>query len=194
MKISHRVKIIESRVAFKEWSKITSTKFLYQRNSGEWQEQIREVSDHGDGAAILLYNLHQRSVVLVRQFRFVTFSTGLDAQMIEVPAGLLDDMNPDERIRLEAEEETGFAVSGPVKIMAAFASPGSLTERVHLYVAAYEPEHRVAEGGGKHEEGEDIEVLEMPFEEAMTLVAEGGIADMKTIILLQYAALHFFHD
>ncbi len=193
MKVSHRVRILESRVAFKEWSRVTSTRLLYQRNSGEWQEQVREVSDHGDGAAILLYNLDHGTVVLIRQFRFATFSAGHDAQMIEAPAGLLDNMNPDERIRLEAEEETGFMVHGPRKVMEAFASPGSLTERVHLYVAAYEPEHRISKGGGKDEEGEDIEVLELPFDEAMQLVGNGGIADMKTIVLLQHAALHLFH-
>jgi nudix-type nucleoside diphosphatase (YffH/AdpP family) len=192
--VRQRVRIIEQKNVFKGWASVTTTKLEYRRSSGEWQEQIREVYDHGDGAAILLYNPARRSIVLIRQFRYACLFTGHDDLMIEVPAGLVDDMAPDERIRLEAEEETGFRVEHIHKIMEAFASPGSMTERIHLYVAEYSQHDRVSKGGGHHHEGEDIEVLELPFDDALTMIADGRIVDLKTVVLVQYAALHIFNQ
>jgi nudix-type nucleoside diphosphatase (YffH/AdpP family) len=192
MSLDGRVKVLESEVVFKQWSTVTRARLLYRRSNGEWQEQVREVSDHGDGAAILLFNRAKRAVVLIKQFRYATYSTGYQEQDIEVPAGLLDDLHPDERICLEAEEETGFAVTSPLKVMSAFVSPGSMTERVHLYVAEYDSTKKINQGGGKVDEGEDIEVLEMPFADALAMVNEGQIVDLKTIVLLQYLALNEF--
>jgi nudix-type nucleoside diphosphatase (YffH/AdpP family) len=192
MSLSSRVRVIESQLVFKAWAKITTTRLSFQRSDGQWQEQVREVYDHGDGAAVLLYNLERRSVILIRQFRYTCFSSGYEELMLEVPAGMVDAIDPDERIRLEAEEETGFRVSDVQKIAAPFSSPGSVTERIHLYVAPFEDDDRVHDGGGKHDEGEDIEVLDVPFDDAYAMIASGGIVDAKTIILLQYAALHIF--
>lgn len=192
MSLSARVRVLETTLVFKAWAKVTTTRLSFQRSDGQWQEQIREVYDHGDGAAVLLYNLNRRSVILIRQFRYACFSSNYEELMLEVPAGMVDAIDPDQRIRLEAEEETGFRIETVQKVAAPFSSPGSVTERIHLYVAPYEDGDRVNAGGGKHDEGEDIEVLDVPFDEAYSMIASGGIVDAKTIILLQYAALHIF--
>jgi nudix-type nucleoside diphosphatase (YffH/AdpP family) len=153
---------------------------------------MREVYDRGNGATILLYNLAQRSVVLTRQFRLPAYTNGYRELMIEAAAGLLDDALPEERIRAEAEEETGYKVRDVRKIFQMFMSPGSVTEILHYFVAEYDAASRTGKGGGLDYEGEDIEVLELPFDEAVAMMADGRICDAKTIVLLQYAQLHLF--
>lgn len=70
-----------------------------------------------------------------------------------------------------------------------FMSPGSVTERLHFFAAPYRPVDRTTAGGVLEEEGEDIEVVELPFDDALDMVDDGRIADAKTILLLQWAAL-----
>jgi len=130
--------------------------------------------------------------VLVRQLRYPAFVSGYDDLMIEAAAGLLDEASPEDRIRAEAEEETGYRLGDIKKIFEAFMSPGALTERMHFFVAEYEPRMRVSSGGGLACEGEDIEVLELGIDDALAMIADGRIIDGKTIILLQYAALNIF--
>ena len=131
-------------------------------------------------------------MVLVRQFRYPAYVNGYDDLMIEAAAGLLDDASPETRIRAEAEEETGYRLGAIRKIFEVFMSPGSVTEKLHFFVAEYEPDMRVGSGGGLASEGEDIEVLEVKIDEALASIADGRIVDGKTIILLQYAALNIF--
>jgi nudix-type nucleoside diphosphatase (YffH/AdpP family) len=171
---------------------LKKTRFERRRRDGTWQELTRETYDRGNGATILLYNLDKRTVILTRQFRYPAFVNGHSGTLIEAAAGLLDDASPEERIRAEAEEETGFRVSGVRRIFDAFMSPGSVTERLHFFVAVYTSDDKASEGGGQVAEGEDIEVLEMPMEEALAGIESGFIQDGKTIMLLQYAALHLF--
>jgi nudix-type nucleoside diphosphatase (YffH/AdpP family) len=140
----------------------------------------------------LPYNLAQRTVVLVRQFRYPAFVSGCDDLLIEAAAGLLDNETPELRIRAEVEEETGYRLGAITKIFEAFMSPGAVTEKLHFFVAEYEPRMRVGSGGGLASEGEEIEVLELPIDQALTMIADGRIADAKTILLLQYAALNIF--
>jgi nudix-type nucleoside diphosphatase (YffH/AdpP family) len=192
MSVADRVRIHEVRVLSDDWYVLKKTRFEYRRRDGEWQLQQRETYDRGNGAAILLYNLERGTVVLTRQFRFPAFVNGHDDLLIEVPAGLLDQASPEERIKAEAEEEAGFRVQHVRKVFEAFMSPGSVTERLHFFVAEYDPASRVGHGGGLEEEGEDIEVFEPRFEEAMAMIERGEIVDGKTIMLLQYAALHLF--
>jgi nudix-type nucleoside diphosphatase (YffH/AdpP family) len=141
---------------------------------------------------ILLYDKVRRTVILVKQFRFPAFVNGEDDLLIEAPAGLLDSASPEARIRAEVEEETGYLVRDVEKVFEAFMSPGSVTERLYFFVGRYEPADRVSDGGGHADEGEDIEVLEVPFDRAMAMVASGEIRDAKTIMLLQHAALTIF--
>ncbi len=186
----HRVKIHKVEVLSDDWYLLQKTTFEYLRSDGAWQTQTRETYDRGNGATILLYNRERRSVVLIRQFRFPTFGAGHDGFLIETAAGLLDRASPEERIKAEVEEETGYRVAEVRKVFEAFMSPGSVTERLYFFVAEYAPGERAGAGGGVAAEGEDIEVLELPLEEALRMVADGRIADGKTIMLLQYAQLH----
>ncbi len=172
------------------WSVLKRTTFDYLRSDGSWQRQSRETYDRGNGAALLLFNADRNTVVLTRQFRFPTFVNGnADGMMVEVCAGLLDGDEPEACILREAMEETGFLVRNPRKLFEAYMSPGSVTEKLHFFAAEYEPTDRVAPGGGHVHEGEDIEVLELNFSEALARMKTGTIQDGKTIMLLQHAAL-----
>jgi nudix-type nucleoside diphosphatase (YffH/AdpP family) len=189
---AERVRIVDVQVLSNDWYVLKKTTFDYLRRDKVWQRQSRETYDRGNGAALLLYNRSEGSVVLTRQFRLPVFVNGHDGMLIEVPAGLLDASSPEERIRQEAEEETGYRVSEVRPIFEAYMSPGSVTEKLHFFVAEYDAASKIGRGGGLEGEGEDIEVLELPFAEALGMVAAGVIQDGKTIMLLQYAALHLF--
>ncbi len=184
--------MIDSLVLSDDWYLLKKTIYDFRRADGTWQRQQRETYDRGNGAALLLYQRDTRRVVLVRQFRFPCFVNGHDGMLIEAPAGLLDQATPEARIRAEAEEETGYRVGEVRKVFEAFMSPGSVTEKLHFFVAEYDASQKVSGGGGIEDEGEDIEVLELPFDEAMAMVRRGEIVDGKTIMLLQYAAMHVF--
>jgi nudix-type nucleoside diphosphatase (YffH/AdpP family) len=192
MTISDRVRVKDVRVLSDNHYLLKTTTFEYRRSNGEWQTQHRETYDRGNGATLLPYNLAQRSVVLVRQFRYPAYVNGYDDLMIEAAAGLLDNASPETRIRAEAEEETGYRLGAVTKVFEAFMSPGAVTEKLHFFVAEYEPAMRISDGGGVADEGEDIEVLELPIDQALAMIADGRIADAKTIMLLQHAALHIF--
>jgi nudix-type nucleoside diphosphatase (YffH/AdpP family) len=186
------VKVRSVTVLSDDWYVLRKTAFAWRRADGTWQEQSRETYDRGNGAAILLYDPDRRTVLLTRQFRYPAFVNGHDDLLIEVPAGLLDAASPEARIRAEVEEETGYRVRDVTRLWDVFMSPGSVTERLFFFTGRYAPGDRHAAGGGEAREGEDIEVLELPFDAALAMVADGRIRDAKTIMLLQHAALHLF--
>lgn len=192
MSISDRVRVNGVTVLSDDWYILKKTDFSFRRADGSWQQQSRETYDRGNGATILLYDRVRRTVILTRQFRYPAFVNGHDDLLIEAPAGLLDNAHPETRIKAETEEETGFRVREVRQIFDAFMSPGSVTERLHFFVGEYEPDDRAGQGGGNEDEGEDIAVLETSIEEALDMVSSGIIRDAKTIMLLQYAALHIF--
>ena len=192
MTVSDRIRIKDVRILSNNHYTLKTTSFAWRRANGEWQIQHRETYDRGNGATLLPYNLAQRSVVLVRQFRYPAFVNGCDDLLIEAAAGLLDNESPEVRILAEAEEETGYRLGKVQKVFEAFMSPGAVTEKLHFFVAEYEARMRVGSGGGIASEGEDIEVLELPFDEALAMIGDGRIVDAKTIMLLQYAALNIF--
>lgn len=192
--VAERVQVEDVRVLSDNWYLLTKATFRYRRKDGTWQRQSREAYDRGNGAAILLYDPVRWTVILTRQFRYPTFVNGYDGLLIEVPAGLLDAASPEQRIRAEVEEETGYRVRDVRPVFQAFMSPGSVTEKLYFFVGVYNPADRVAEGGGNEAEGEDIDLLELPFADALAMMERGEICDAKTIMLLQYAALHLFHD
>lgn len=183
------VRIIDTQTLSDDWYTLKKYTFALQRQNGEWQQQNREVYDRGNGATILLYNRQQRTVILTRQFRFPVYVNGHDGLLIEAAAGLLDNMDPESRIKAEAEEETGFRISHVEKVFEAYMSPGSVTEKLYFYIAEYQAEDRASAGGGIEAEGEDIEVLEMTLDEALAAVESGLIVDAKTIMLLYHVAL-----
>ena len=186
---AERVNILESQVLSHDWYLLKKITFDYLRNNGEWQRQTREVYDRGNGAAILLFNREKKTVVLTRQFRLPVFVNGHDGLLIEVAAGLLEGAAPEERIRGEAEEETGYRVHHVHKVFEAYMSPGSVTEKLHFFIAEYDAASKVSEGGGLEEETEELEVLEWTFDDALEAFYRGEICDAKTIMLLQYAAM-----
>jgi nudix-type nucleoside diphosphatase (YffH/AdpP family) len=186
----NRVRIIEQRVLSDDWYILRKTTFEYRCRDGRWQIQNRETYDRGNGAVLLLFNVGRATVVLTRQFRFPAYVNGCaDGLLIEACAGLLDGDDPQTCIRREAEEETGFVVKAPRKVFEAYMSPGSVTEKLHFFVAEYDTHDRISAGGGDPAEGEDIEVMELPLGCAMQMIATGAIQDGKTIMLLQHAAL-----
>ena len=184
------VRILEERVLAHDWYLLRKTTFEHRRRDGRLQVVSRETYDRGNGVAMLLFNAARASVILTRQFRFPAWvNGGGDGHLIEACAGLLDGNDPAAAMRREAIEETGYAVTSPRKVFEAYMSPGSITEKLHFFVAAVDDADRRHAGGGEADEGEDIEVLELPLAQALAMIARGEIQDGKTIMLLQHAAL-----
>lgn len=184
-----KIRTLDSQVLSDDWYLLKKYTFEQQRRDGEWQRQSREVYDRGNGATILLYNPTQQSVVLTRQFRYPVFVNGHDGWLLEAAAGLLDNLDAEARIKAEAEEETGYRIERVERVFEAFMSPGSVTEKLHFFIARYDASQRVSDGGGMKEEGEDIDVVEMPFADALAAIGDGRIVDAKTIMLLQHLRL-----
>ncbi|CBA28426.1 NUDIX domain-containing protein [Cronobacter turicensis] len=188
--VREKVRIIETQTLSDDWYVLKKYTFDYQRRDGQWQRQSREAYDRGNGATILLYNRAERCVILTRQFRLPVFLNGYNTLLTETAAGLLDEADPETRIRAEAEEETGYLVDNVEKVFEAYMSPGSVTEKLYFFIGEYDPARRSGTGGGVADEGEDIEVVKMPIDDALRAVRDGEIVDAKTIMLLQYAALN----
>ncbi|PWC86582.1 GDP-mannose pyrophosphatase [Azospirillum sp. TSH100] len=184
-----RIRIRDVTLLSDDWYVLKKTTFDYRRRDGSWQTLSRETYDRGNGAALLLYDPTRGTVLLTRQFRFPAYVNGHVEPLLEVCAGLLDDRSPEDAIRAEAEEELGVTIQAPRRVFDAFMSPGSVTERLAFFVAEYRAADR-RDGGGVAEEGEDIEVVELTFADALAMVGSGAILDGKTIMLLQHAALH----
>ncbi len=189
--MDYEIRNVKTDVLAGDWSKFKQITYEYLTIDGKWEAQKREVYDRGNGAAILLYNKKQNTVILTRQFRLPTYLNGNSSGMlIEACAGLLDNEHPDDAIRRETEEETGYKIEKIQKIFEAYMSPGSVTEILHFFVAEYSSGMKVNEGGGVAHEQENIEVLEVSFREAINMIESGEIKDAKTIMLLQYLQIH----
>ena len=188
---NHAVTILKTELLSDNWYTLNKVTFDLQKADGTWETQSREAYDRGNGASILLFNRMQQTVILTRQFRMPTYLNGnRDGMLIETCAGLLDLDHPEVAIKREAEEETGYQLTQVSKVFEAYMSPGSVTELIHFFIAEYDASMKVSEGGGHAHEQENIEVLELPFSEALAMLADGRIRDGKTIMLLQYAQLH----
>ncbi|MFW0976410.1 GDP-mannose pyrophosphatase NudK [Leclercia pneumoniae] len=180
-----KIDLIKDKILSDNYFLLRNMTYDLTRENGEVVRHKREVYDRGNGATVMLYNRDKKTVVLIRQFRVATWVNGNpDGMLIETCAGLLDDDAPDVCVRKEAIEETGFAVSEVRKVFELYMSPGGVTELIHFFVAEYSDAHRANAGGGI--EDEEIEVLEMPFTQAVEKVKTGEIRDGKTVILLQY--------
>ncbi|MDH6254031.1 GDP-mannose pyrophosphatase NudK [Chryseobacterium sp. H1D6B] len=182
-----KIKIVKTEILSDNWYTLNKITYEKSKRDGTIETQSREAYDRGNGAVILLYNKNTETVILTRQFRLPTYINGNSTGMlIEACAGLLDNDNPEECIKRETEEETGYQISQVEKIYEAYMSPGSVTEILHFFIAAYSEEMKTTDGGGLEEEGEDIEVLEIPFDDTLRMIDTGEIKDAKTIMLLQY--------
>jgi len=183
------VEVLNTEVLSDNWYTLRKVTYRIRGRNGEWETQSREAYDRGNGATILLYDRARGTVILTRQFRLPTYVNGnASGMLIEACAGLLDQDDPEACIAREAREETGFEIRNARKIFEAYMSPGSVTEVLHFFVADYAREERVDQGGGVDDE--DIEVLEMPFTEALAMIESGEIRDAKTIMLLYHAKIH----
>jgi nudix-type nucleoside diphosphatase (YffH/AdpP family) len=173
------------------WHVLRRTTYDYRRRDGRWVTQQRETYDRGNGATVLLHDAAAGTVLLTRQFRYPAYVNGHpDGMLLETAAGLLDGDDPETAIRREAAEELGVVVGELTHLFDLYMSPGSVTERVHCYAGAYSREAARGPGGGLEEDGEDIEVVELDLADALAGVADGRICDGKTVLLLQWAALH----
>lgn len=185
------IKIKKTEILSDNWATLSKITLDYTKEDGSVEEQKREVYERGNGAAILLFNKIKKTVVLIKQFRLPTYlnqnETGF---IIEACAGVLEEEHPEETIIRETEEETGYRIHEVKKIFKSYMSPGSVTEIIHFFVAEYDSEMKISKGGGLASEHENIEVIEMPFEQAYNMIASGEIVDAKTIMLLQYAKIN----
>lgn len=182
------IRNIQTQILASSWAVLKKLTYEYQKDDGTWEQQTREAYDRGNGVTILLCNPHKDTVLLTRQFRIPTYLNGNpDGHLIETPAGKLEDENPEDCIKREVLEETGYKVDKVTKIFEAYMSPGSVTELIHFYTGEYSDEMKMTAGGGNIDEQENIQVMETPFKEALQMVREGKIKDAKTMMLLQYA-------
>jgi len=189
--MSDRVKNIKKVLLSDNWYTLNNIIFDYQMKDGAWVKQAREAYDRGNGATVLLYNKKKHTVILISQFRMPTYLNGnASGMMIETCAGLLDGDDPETCVIKEAEEESGFKVTQVKKVFEAYMSPGAVTEIIHYYVAAYNDQDKIGEGGGLASEQEDITVMEVDFNKALDMIKTGQIKDAKTIMLLQYAKIN----
>ena len=184
------VSIEKTEILSDNWYTLKKVTFTIKKENGDTETQSREAYDRGNGAVVLLYNTHSKNVILTKQFRLPTYINGNPTGMlIEACAGLLDNDNPEDCVKREAEEETGYKISKVEKIFEAYMSPGSVTEILHFFIAEYSDNMKINEGGGLEDEGENIEVLQLTFDETLSMIDNGEIKDAKTIMLLQHLRL-----
>ncbi len=185
--MAKNIKILKKELLSDNWYTLNKVTYQAEQEDGRLLIQTREAYDRGNGATILLYNKDFNTIILTRQFRLPTYLNGnQDGMLIEACAGLLDLDRPEDCIKRETEEETGFRVSEVTKIFEAYMSPGSVTELLYFFIASYTPDMKVSDGGGLSDEEENITVLVIPFPKAIEMIDTGEIKDGKTIMLLQY--------
>lgn len=189
--IMENVRNIKNNLLTHNWGKLQKLSYEFRKEDGTWEDQVREVYDRGNGVTILLYNTSKRTLILTRQFRIPTYLNGnMDGMMIEACAGKLDVKDPEECIKREVLEETGYEVHSVKKIMEVYMSPGSVTELIHFFIAPYDESMKRTSGGGLSSEQENIEVLEVLLDDAVSMIENGKIKDAKTIMLIQYTLLN----
>jgi nudix-type nucleoside diphosphatase (YffH/AdpP family) len=189
--MADKIALNDIQMLSEEHFTLKNVSFNVKKRDGSWEKQTREVYDHGNGVTALLYNKEKGTVVLTRQFRVGSYINGNpDGRLIEACAGILEDDTPEKAMLREIEEETGYKITDVKKIFEVYMSPGAVSEILHFYLAPYTQDQKTSSGGGLEEEQEEIEVLEMPFDEAYGLIETGEIKDAKTIMLLQYAKIN----
>lgn len=189
--LNTQFEVLETKLLSDNWAVLKTSKLRLTFTDGTTSEQWRETYDRGDGAVILPFDPARGHVLLGRQFRWpVAYNNEADPHLIEAAAGLLDDASPEEAIRAEAEQELGLTLTQPKFLFDLYMSPGSVTERLHFFTTLYKAEEAQARFGGLREEGEEVEIMDIPLTQALDMIRDGRIRDAKTVILLQYAALH----
>jgi nudix-type nucleoside diphosphatase (YffH/AdpP family) len=153
----------------------------------------REIEDHGRAVCVLPYDPERRIAVLVRQFRPPVFQAAGVAALVEAPAGLLDEDDPETGARREAQEEVGLTLRDLEFVVSGWSMPGISTERMEFYLAPFTAADRTHAGGGLADEHEDITVLEVPLAELDRQLTAGEVTDVKTLVLVQALKLRHPH-
>jgi GDP-mannose pyrophosphatase NudK len=185
------IRNVQTKILSDNWSILKKLTYEFQRRDGTWETQVREAYDRGDGATILLYHKTKKTILLTSQFRMPTYLNGNEnGLMLEACAGKLDSEDPKDCVIREALEETGYKITDAEKVFESYMSPGSVTEKIFFFISPYTEEMKETEGGGLSSEQENIEVIEIAFDEAMEKIRTGEIKDGKTIMLIQHLALN----
>ena len=187
--MTDKITLIGTEVLSEAWGRLTRATLDYRRDDGTVQRLFRENYDHGNAAAILLFDAERRTVLLVRQFRYPVLANGDPAFLLEACAGLLDGDDPLTCARREALEETGHEPKDVAHVGDIYMSPGSVQEKVSLFVGHYDQTTYRHVGGGLAEEGEELEVVEMGLDDALAACGDGRITDGKTVVLIQHVRL-----
>ncbi|WP_405605467.1 NUDIX domain-containing protein [Polaribacter sp. Asnod1-A03] len=192
MEIKTRISNVTSKVVSNIWAKLERVSFDFTFKNGKTERLTHEVYGRNDGVAVLLYNPLSKKVILSKQFRIPIYVAGVKGGFsIEVCGGAIDkNESPETTVIRETKEEVGYHIKEVKKVCTTFLSPGLMKEQVHLFVAKYKDEDKLEKGGGLASEHEEIEVLELPFLEALRLVENEDIIDARTIMLLQYAQIN----
>jgi nudix-type nucleoside diphosphatase (YffH/AdpP family) len=187
-----KASILEKNILSNKWGEYSEYIIEYTRTDGRKENQKREIQNNGNGAAVLLYNLEKKEIILIRQFRLATMlNQNPSGVIIEVCAGLVENDDPFWSIKKEIKEEIGIDIKEVDFLYKGYATPGAKTELIYFFKAEY-GEINFAEFGGLKEEQEDIEVIKMKFDDAYEMIENGLIIDLKTISLLQYAKINLF--
>ena len=144
--MNDRVVVEKVEALSHRWAKLDRYEIRYRRRDGRSENLVREVHDHGNGAAVLPYDAARGTVLLVRQFRLPAYLNGGDGDLIEACAGLLDGDDPAVCARREAEEELGIVLQNLRQVASTFMTPGAVTERLILFLADYGQASRIGAG------------------------------------------------
>ncbi len=190
-----QVKIKATEILSKLYFTFAKVTYELIKHNNSVDQITREVYITSNGVTVLLYNKENKTVILTKQFRLPTFlNNNADGMLIEACAGVIDNNDdPKETVLREIEEETGYKIDVVKKLFELFPIPGTVTEKLHFYIAEYHPSQKINNGGGLADENEDIEVIECDFDSAYNQIYTGEIEDAKTVILLQYAKINLFN-
>ncbi|MHC5307902.1 NUDIX domain-containing protein [Bartonella sp. LJL80] len=180
-----KIRNLNQTVLSDGWRRLTSVSYEQLDAGGHWQPQKREVYHSGKAVAVLPFDEMRKTVLLVKQFRVPAYLEIGASGLLEACAGLVDEgETAEEAVIREAQEELGYNIDALSNIFQGFTSPGYSTEQLLLYLARYRPEYHKGPGGGLPQEGEDIEIIELPIGNALKLLDDHQIHDMKTAFLL----------
>lgn len=183
---------LTKRILYKGFFSLLEYRFQYRKFDGSVSEVVsREILERGHAVVLLAYDDKRDEVVLIEQIRIAAIETEDSPWMLELIAGMMDHENEsiEEVAKREALEEAGIVVGQCKPIISYLASPGGLTEKLHVLVGQVDAS--TAKGvHGLPEENEDIKVHVVSREQAYKWVEEGVINNAASIIALQWLQLN----